>query len=173
VVATREISLTEQQRRVGRPSVGAPTSQQPLFGVQAWQRPVNNKERSMKKRFLCLTVLALMAALPMAAFAEGLGPPGGTIYAHDVAYRTIGTPSSLPANAPEDSFDILHLFPDCEECAAVSDAAPGDTDYNGGRWIVVNAKGIHTQLSTAEDVVAQATDLVPTTTSLVCPMIRK
>ena len=127
----------------------------------------------MKKRILFLTVLALLVALPVAAFAEGLGPPGGTIWANDVAYRTVGTPSTLPLNAPADSFDTLYHFPDCDGCAAVSDAAPGDTDYNGGRWIVVDAYGIESQLTNAEDVEAQATMLMPTGGTLVCPMIKK
>jgi hypothetical protein len=127
----------------------------------------------MKKRILFLTVLALLVALPVAAFAEGLGPPGGTIWANDVAYRTIGTPTSLPDNAPADTFDILYHFPDCDGCAAVSDAAPGDTDYNGGRWIVVNAFGITSQLTNAEDVESQATGMEPAGVSLVCPVIKQ
>lgn len=127
----------------------------------------------MKKRFLFLSVLALLVALPVAAFAQGLGPPGGTIYAHDVAYRTVATPSDLPQNAPADSFDTLYVFPDCDGCASVSDAAPGDTDYNGGRWAVVEAYGIESQLTNAEDVEAQASSLVPTGGGIVCPMIKK
>jgi hypothetical protein len=127
------------------------------------------------RKLLIFTLLALLLALPAAVFAEGksLGPPGGTIWANDTEYRTIGTPTSLPANAPEHSFDTLYHFPDCDECAAVSDAAPGHGDYNGGRWIVVNAFGIEEQLTNAEDVEAMATDLVVTDTSLVCPMIKK
>jgi hypothetical protein len=127
----------------------------------------------MKKRILILTVFALLLALPAAVFADGLGPPGGTIYAHDVAYRTVGTPTFLLGKGPEHSFDILYHFPDCDDCAAVSDAAPGDADYNGGRWIVVNAFGIDSQLTNAEDVVANATSLVPTGESLECPLIPK
>lgn len=129
----------------------------------------------MKKHIFVLTVLALLLALPVAVFADGqgIGPPGGTIYAHDAAYRTVGTPTSLPSNAPDHSFDTLYHFPDCDDCAAVSDAAPGDTDYNGGRWIVVDAYGITSQLTNAEDVEAQASMLVQTEASLVCPMIPK
>ena len=52
------------------------------------------------KRFLLLVLTAAIAAAAFAApaMAEGnsLGPPGGTIYAFDQAYRTIGTPTSLP-----------------------------------------------------------------------------
>jgi hypothetical protein len=127
----------------------------------------------MKKRIFILTVFALLLALPAAVFADGLGPPGGTIYAHDVAYRTVGTPTSLPTKAPGHSFDILYHFPDCDDCDAVSDAAPGDADFNGGRWIVVDAYGITSQLTNAEDVEAYATSLMVTDTRLECPLIPK
>ena len=97
-----------------------------------------------------------------------LGPPGGTIYAFDVAYRTIGTPTSLPGKGPTDT---LYQFPDCPTCAAVSEAAPGHPGYNGGRWRVVEASGITSQLTNAEDVVAAATTLTDTGTRFVCPLI--
>ena len=57
-------------------------------------------------------------------------------------------------------------------CASVSEAAPGHPGYNGGRWRVVEALGITTQLTNAEDVVEQADELVDTGTRFVCPLIR-
>ena len=122
------------------------------------------------RRFLLLTVAAVAAAAVLATpTMSGLGPPGGTIYAFDVAYRTIGTPTELPNRGP---FDTLYMFPDCADCAAVSEAAPGHPGYNGGRWRVVEATGITTQLTNAEDVVEQADELVDTGTRFVCPLIR-
>jgi hypothetical protein len=133
----------------------------------------------MKKRIFILTVLALLLALPAAVFAGGppddrpVGPPGGTIYAHDVAYQTVATPTDLPTNAPDDSFDVIYVFPDCPTCASVSVAAPGDADYNGGRWMVIEANGIFTQLTNAEDVEAMASSFNETGTRFVCPLISK
>jgi hypothetical protein len=75
---------------------------------------------------LLVAGLALTAA---AAFASG--PPGGTIYAHDVAYRTVGTPRDLPDEGPFDTIYVLG-----EGLANVSESAPGDRDFNGGRWEV-------------------------------------
>lgn len=125
------------------------------------------------KRFLLgvLTAAIAVAASAAPAMAQGnsLGPPGGTIYAFDQAYRTIGTPTSLPNSG---RFDTLYEFPDCETCVSVSEAAPGHGDYNGGRWRVVEAEGITTQLTNADDVVAQATSLVDTGTRFVCPLIQ-
>jgi hypothetical protein len=112
---------------------------------------------------------ALALAGPAVGEANSLGPPGGTIYSGDAAFRTIGTPTSLPGNGPTDT---LYQFPDCPSCASVSDAAPGQPGYNGGRWRVVAASGITSQLTNADDVVAAATALTDTGTRFVCPLIR-
>src|SRR5215218_1209322 len=124
-------------------------------------------------RFLLLSLAAAVAAAVLAAPAttagNSLGPPGTTIYAFDQAFRTIATPTSLPDSGP---FDTIYVFPDCPTCASVSEAAPGHPGYNGGRWRVVQAWGITTQLTNAADVVAQASALTPTGIHFVCPLIR-
>jgi hypothetical protein len=121
-----------------------------------------------------VSVIALLAAAAVlgwtaTAAADGLGPPSGTIYAFDQAYRTVATPTALPEQG---AFDTIYVFPDCASCASVSEAAPGSGDYNGGRWKVVAASGITTQLTNADDVVSQASSLVDTGTRFVCPLIR-
>jgi hypothetical protein len=125
------------------------------------------------KRTMLLTLAAGLAAAAVAApaMADGksLGPPGGTIYAFDQAFKTIGTPTSMPDRGPTDT---LYMFPDCATCAAVSDAAPGTPGYSGGRWKVVEAFGITTQLTNADAVVAAASSLVDTGTRFVCPLIK-
>jgi hypothetical protein len=120
--------------------------------------------------------LAILTALllPTAASAQ-LGPPGGTIYAHDVAYRTIATPKNLP---PHGRFDAIYVLGD--DLAAVAEAAPGDRDYNGGRWEVrlVTFETIPpTQFTNVEDLrAAEARGEVSfsdVVRRFVCPMIRK
>jgi hypothetical protein len=126
----------------------------------------------MIRRLLLLAavpVAAIGLAAPALADGNSLGPPGTTIYAFDVAYRTVSTPTSLPAKGPTDT---IYVFPDCASCASVSEAAPGHPGYNGGRWRVVEASGITTQLTNADDVVAAATALTDTGTRFVCPLIR-
>lgn len=124
------------------------------------------------RRLVVLAAAGLAAAASAApAMADGnsLGPPGGTIYAFDQAFRTIATPTSLPDRGPTDT---IYEFPDCPLCASVSEAAPGEPGYNGGRWRVVQAWGITTQLTNAADVVAAASALTDTGVRFVCPLIR-
>ena len=125
------------------------------------------------RRTMLVTLAAGLAAAALAgpAMADGksLGPPGTTIYAFDEAFRTVSTPTSLPNRGPTDT---IYVFPDCASCASVSEAAPGTPGYNGGRWKVVEAFGITTQLTNADAVVAAASSLVDTGTRFVCPLIR-
>jgi hypothetical protein len=116
-----------------------------------------------------LAALATAASLGLTATAnaDGIGPPGSTIYAFDQAYETVATPTALPNRGP---FDTIYTFPDCATCASVSEAAPGSGNYKGGRWRVVAAYGITTQLTNAGDVVSQASSLVDTGTRFVCPL---
>jgi hypothetical protein len=126
----------------------------------------------MKRTMLVMLTAGLAAAaLAGPALAEGnsLGPPGTTIYAFDQAFRTVATPTSLPNGGPNDT---IYVFPDCATCASVSEAAPGTPGYNGGRWKVVEAFGITTQLTNADAVVAAASSLVDTGIRFVCPLIR-
>lgn len=115
-----------------------------------------------------LGVTGILLAAP-AAGAAAIGPPGSTIYAFDQAFQVIATPTSLPDRGP---FDTLYTFPDCATCASVSEAAPGQPGYNGGRWRVVEASGITTQLTSADAVLAAATSITDTGTRFVCPLIR-
>ncbi len=125
------------------------------------------------KRFapllLAVLVAAAVLAAPVMAAGKSIGPPSGTIYAFDQAYHTIATPTSLPDRGPTDT---IYVFPDCAACVSVSEAAPGHPGYNGGRWKVVAASGITTQLTNADAVVAAASSLVDTGTRFVCPLSR-
>jgi hypothetical protein len=104
------------------------------------------------------------------AGGNSLGPPRGTIYAFDTAYSTVATPTSLPGKG---ATDTIYVFPDCDSCAAVSEAAAGIPGYNGGRWRIVMASGITTQLTNAADVLAAASSLTDTGIRFLCPLIRR
>ena len=128
------------------------------------------------KRLLTIAVvtgLFFALAAPAGAHPAGpgspVGPAGGVFWAEDVEYVSAVTPAHVPNKGP---FDAFYVFPDCPTCAPVSDAAPGVGDYNGGRWAVIMATGITTQLTNAADVVAAADELLDTPHRFVCPLIR-
>ena len=96
-----------------------------------------------------LIALSLLVAVPvLAAPPPGSKPDfGAHIYVDGVAWGTKAT-TALPApGGAASSFDLLYVFLDQEGTALplteqllVADAAPGDTDYNGGRWEVYTAQ---------------------------------
>jgi hypothetical protein len=84
--------------------------------------------------FAFVIVLLIVAAVP--AFAAGPNF-GEAIYADGVAWGTKGT-TDLPAPNEHNrqSFDgLFKIGNGVDGQLAVAEAAPGNTDYNGGRWI--------------------------------------
>jgi hypothetical protein len=150
-------------------------------------RTISQKEQEQKKRrkgnmlkrvssiLILVPVLAGLCLATATTAQAQAGPPGGTIYAHDVAYRTVGTPTDLP---PHGMFDTIYVLgPDL---AAVSESAPGDQDYNGGRWEVRPIEWINIdpmQFTNAEDILAAADagdiEIGDVVRRFVCPLIRK
>ena len=89
----------------------------------------------MPRRLLNLVIaLALSGALATAAGAGSGGVTGPAFYVDGELYRTVNTPTDLPATAPGHSFDVIYEFFGLQ--TNVAEAAPGDPDYNGGRWMV-------------------------------------
>jgi len=95
----------------------------------------------MYKKVLTLVfalTLLIVAAIP--AFAAGPNF-GAAIYADGETWGTKGT-TDLPAPNENNrqSFDGLFKFPggEIEGQLAVAEAAPGNPNYNGGRWIEYN-----------------------------------
>ena len=125
-------------------------------------------------------LLRRIAPLALAGFVTASicfagGPPAGTIYAHDVAYRTVATPTDLPAQG---KFDTIYDLGN--GLANVSNAAPGDRDYNGGRWEVRPITWINiqpTQFTNAEQILAAAEagdiSIGDVVKRFVCPLIKQ
>jgi hypothetical protein len=89
----------------------------------------------MGRRIRTLAIaIALAAALAATALAGAGGVSGPAFYVDGQLYRTVATPTDLPANAPAKSFDTIYEFFGVQ--TNVAEAAPGDRDYNGGRWMV-------------------------------------
>lgn len=86
------------------------------------------------RRLLAASVLSLAALLVLPGIASA-GVTGPAFYVDGDLYRTVLTPTDLSGTgAPESSFDVIYEFAGTQ--ANVAEAAPGDTDYNGGRWMV-------------------------------------
>ena len=114
----------------------------------------------------------VLSALPVTA---QVGPPGGTIYADDRLFATVGTPTELPDRGP---FNDLYQLGGT--LAAVSDAGPGSADYRGGRWAVREVTFVTiapVQYTNAEDLLAAASrgevTIGPVIRHFECPLIPK
>ena len=63
------------------------------------------------------------------------GVNGPAFYVDGELYRTVATPTDLShTGAPLHSFDVIYDLGGNQ--LNVATAAPGDRDYNGGRWMV-------------------------------------
>ena len=118
--------------------------------------------------------LAALLVIGLASLAlAGQGPPNFHTYAHDRLYNGILTPTELPDHGKFD--DIYVLGPGLNP---VSDAAPGDQWYNGGRWevhLVTFLTISPTQFTNAEQIVAAAgagqIGIGPVVKRFECPLI--
>ena len=90
-------------------------------------------------------ILALAGAVVLIATAGGAAANNGkgaggvsdgtAFYVDGTPYRTVGTPTDFSnTGAPLHSYDIIYDFGGVQ--TNVAEAAPGDPDYNGGRWQV-------------------------------------
>ena len=91
----------------------------------------------MRRRIIAsLGAATLLAAVSTTALAGG--PPGPAFYVDGDLYRTVGTPTDFSTTgAPEHSFDTVYQF--FGVITNVASSAPGDRDFNGGRWMVIGA----------------------------------
>lgn len=87
----------------------------------------------MRKLGLMIVIGAAVILVPVAALAGVSGP---AFYVDGEVYRTVGTPTDFSTTgAPDHSYDTIYQFAGDQDLN-VATAAPGDRDYNGGRWRV-------------------------------------
>jgi hypothetical protein len=140
----------------------------------------------MRKLLLAGGAVAALAMLPLSASARVSGP---AFYVDGVLYRTVATPTDLTGTgAPDHSFDTIYNFRGAQDYN-VATAAPGDTDFNGGRWrvqfvdftadyatalAVADANGSGDFDSDAEVVAAISAGAITTSAGpwFVCPVVR-
>jgi hypothetical protein len=88
--------------------------------------------RPLKLITAAVTGATLLVAMAGVASAGVSGP---AIYVDGTVYRTVGTPTDFSGTgAPLHSFDVIYDFDGLQ--MNVATAAPGDKDFNGGRWMV-------------------------------------
>jgi hypothetical protein len=86
----------------------------------------------MRRAMLTMALAVALAMVPGLALAAVGGP---AFYVNGTVYRTVGTPTDLSGTgAPAHSFDTIYEFFGAQ--LNVATAAPGDSGYNGGRWMV-------------------------------------
>jgi hypothetical protein len=95
------------------------------------------------RRILPVSIVAAVACVWVASAVAGADvSQGAVMYVDGVQYRTVDTPAFFnehAGGAPASTWDTLYVFPSGETTffqLHVADAAPGDRDFNGGRWIV-------------------------------------
>ena len=94
----------------------------------------------MKSKLVTTLAMFSLLALIVPAPAHAKGPlrASAAIWSHGELYGTVGTPAVF-TSPPEGTTDTLYNFgmSGLEGQRAISASAPGDQDFNGGRWSVV------------------------------------
>lgn len=91
----------------------------------------------MRTRFAAPTaaVGGVLMAVAAGVTPASAGVTGPAFYVGGQVYRTVGTPTDLSGTgAPAHAWDVIYNFGGAQ--MNVATAAPGDRDYNGGRWMV-------------------------------------
>lgn len=107
----------------------------------------------MLRRFATGAAAAAMLLSVAATSVAAGGPPSLAFYVDGERYRTVGTPTDFSGTgAPVSSYDRIYVLGD--GLVNVAESAPGDRDYNGGRWMVLPVTWNVTpvQLTSAEQV---------------------
>jgi hypothetical protein len=107
----------------------------------------------MLRRFATGAAAAAMLLSVAATSVAAGGPPSLAFYVDGERYRTVGTPTDFSGTgAPVSSYDRIYALGD--GLVNVAESAPGDRDYNGGRWMVLPVTWNVTpvQLTSAEQV---------------------
>jgi hypothetical protein len=129
----------------------------PELGAAHRRARTAGQENHMRTRITAALTGALLLVSVAATTVSAGGPPSLGFYVDGSRYRTIGTPTDFTnTGAPDFSFDKIYALG--SGLINVAEAKPGDTDFNGGRWMVLPITWNVTpvQLTSAEAVQAYA-----------------
>ncbi|HET7182294.1 MAG TPA: hypothetical protein VFI15_08705 [Candidatus Limnocylindrales bacterium] len=140
VADNRDASVTARHRTVGahgeHPRHPATRPGGPTGGLRMPARRTSMRflgSKLARRATIAASAVALAASIGATGVAAG-GPPSLSFYIDDVRYRTVGTPTDFfGTGAPLSTYDSIYNL---GTGINVADAKPGDTDFNGGRWLV-------------------------------------
>jgi hypothetical protein len=125
----------------------------------------------MKKKLILISLFILVAAFTVAA---GKGPVGRThAWVDGILFRSVVTPATF--NPESDPFDELYAGANFYDgVGLISEAKPGDQDYNGGRWhLNVLKEGVdpnkYSHATSVEEL--DLNDFVSTDMYFECPLL--
>ncbi len=94
-----------------------------------------------KTMAVLLTIVAVLSVTSAVAASGAGGIVGPAFYVDGDLYKTVLTPTDISGTkAPAHTFDAIYVIVASDEAGVpisafpVAEAAPGDRDYNGGRW---------------------------------------
>lgn len=143
------------------------------------------------KRISLITIALLLCSTSFLYAQNGAARVSALIWANGNIYDTIVTPAAFIA-PPNHSVDALYDFSmsGLQGQRLVSDSAPGDGSYNGGRWsvkkVIFTAAGLlhhdadfdglaDFELTSEEEILAHETlghlTIMDTTTYFECPLL--
>jgi len=145
-----------------------------------------------RTEILAALSLSLLVLIGTAALAAPFIRVANAIWGDGVLFDTVVTDTSFNS-PPSHTVDVLYNFSMSGLMGqrSVSEAVPGDPDYNGGRWwvqmVVFTEQGLEAhdpdgdgfvnfELKSAEEVLAHEAlghlEILPTATYFVCPLNR-
>ena len=145
----------------------------------------------LRRNLVATLTVGVIAVAGVAAARGGATVVDDAIWAHGELYGTVATPTSF-TSPPSHTTDVIYSFGMNQVTGqrSVSEAAPGDRDYNGGRWRVKlamftpagetyidadNDNVVDFELTSAEEVLDYADqgyiEIVDTDVSFVCPLL--
>jgi len=90
----------------------------------------------MRKKIMVLGLFVFVLVLGFASVAEASGRPKAAVWVDGELFGTVVTPAEF--DPPNGQFDELYACGDAgtfkDGVPLISEAKPGDQDYNGGRW---------------------------------------
>lgn len=134
---------------------------------------------------LAVISISLLGTTAIAKSDKAANRAEDLVWADGLIYDSILTGATFKKMPPAHSLDILYVLVDLPDQRPISDAAPGDGNYNGGRWWVHQVfltemgemyyAGGAMELTSADDVLQMAQmgyfEIVPTETFFSCPLV--